>query len=125
RPRAEPPRVRDVARVKWDTWPLVGDAVINDGTGLMMIVEKLPWANTLEVTRGVEEALASLKPGLPGIEIDSTIFRPATFIEASIGNLRSALLIGCVLVIVVLGAFLYEWRGGLGCASSPPPPPQS
>lgn len=111
--RAELARLRDVADVKWDTWPLQGDAVINDGVGLMMIVEKLPWANTLEVTRGVEEALAALRPGLPGIEIDSTIFRPASFIEASIGNLRSALLIGCILVIFVLGAFLYEWRVAL------------
>lgn len=111
--RADPPRLRDVATVAWDTWPLLGDAVINDGVGLMMIVEKLPWANTLDVTRGVEEALAALRPGLPGIEIDSTIFRPATFIEASIGNLKMALLIGCVLVIIVLGAFLYEWRVAL------------
>src|SRR3990172_6838569 len=110
--RAEPPRLRDVATVAWDTWPLLGDAVINDGVG-MMIVEKLPWANTLDVTRGIEEALAAFRPGLPGIEIDSTIFRPATFIEASIGNLKMALLIGCVLVILVLGAFLYEWRVAL------------
>ena len=92
--RTEPPRLRDVADVKWDTWPMIGDAVINDEVGLMMIVEKLPWANTLDVTRGVEEALASLKPGLPGIEIDSTIFRPATFIELSIDNLTMALIIG-------------------------------
>src|SRR5216110_384975 len=79
----------------------------------MMIVEKLPWANTLEVTRGVEKVLAELKPGLPGIEIDSTIFRPATFIEQAMGNLTFALISGLVLVIVVLGAFLYEWRVAL------------
>jgi CzcA family heavy metal efflux pump len=111
--RATPPRLGDVARVAWDTWPLVGDAVINDGGGLMMIVEKLPWANTLEVTRGIEAALDSLRLGLPGVEIDSTIFRPATFIDMSIDNLTRAFVIGCVLVIVVLGAFLYEWRVAL------------
>ena len=111
--RADPPRLGDVGKVVWDTWPMVGDAVINDERGLMMIVEKLPWANTLEVTRGVEEALTELKPGLPGIEIDSTIFRPATFIELSIDNLTPALVIGCVLVVLVLGAFLYEWRVAL------------
>jgi Cu/Ag efflux pump CusA len=70
----------DVGNVVWGTWPLFGDAVINEGEGLMMIVEKLPWANTLDVTRGVEEAIADMKPGLPGIDIDTTIFRPATFI---------------------------------------------
>ena len=36
---------------------MIGDAVINDGPGLMLIVEKLPWGNTLDVTRGVEAAL--------------------------------------------------------------------
>jgi CzcA family heavy metal efflux pump len=111
--RVDPPRLGDVAKLAWDTWPLLGDAVINDGVGLMMIVEKLPWANTLDVTRGVEAALADLRPGLPGIEIDSTIFRPATFIELSMHNLTTALIIGSILVILVLGAFLYEWRVAL------------
>ena len=103
----------DVGNVVWDTWPLFGDAVINEGEGLMMIVEKLPWANTLDVTRGVEEAIAAMKPGLPGIDIDTTIFRPATFIEQSIENLTESLLIGAVLVVVVLLFFLYEWRVAL------------
>lgn len=111
--RADPPRLSDVAGVGWGTWPLLGDAVINDGPGLMMIVEKLPWANTLEVTRGVERVLEQLKGGLPGIEIDHTIFRPATFINLSIENLTHALVIGAILVIFVLGAFLYEWRVAL------------
>ena len=106
-------RIGDVAVVKWDTWPLVGDAVINDGPGLMLIVEKLPLANTLAVTRGVDAALEELRHGLPGIEIDAQIFRPATFIELSIHNLMRALLIGCVLVILVLAFFLYEWRAAL------------
>jgi CzcA family heavy metal efflux pump len=106
-------RMSDVANVKWDTWPLIGDAVINDGPGLMLIVEKLPWANTLEVTRGVEAALAELRPGLPGIEIDSKIFRPATFIELSVHNLMRALLLGCLLVVLVLAFFLYDWRAAL------------
>ena len=103
----------DIGNVVWDTWPLFGDAVINDGEGLMMIVEKLPWANTLEVTRGVEEAIAEMKPGLQGIDIDTTIFRPATFIEQSIDNLTESLLIGGLLVVLVLLFFLFEWRVAL------------
>jgi Cu/Ag efflux pump CusA len=103
----------DVADVIWDTWPLVGDAVINGGEGLMMIVEKLPWANTLDVTRGVEEAIAEMQPGLPGVDIDTTIFRPATFVEQSIDNLTESLLVGGVLVVIVLLFFLYEWRVAL------------
>ena len=103
----------DIGDVVWDHLPMVGDAVINDGEGLMMIVEKLPWANTLDVTRGVEEAINELRPGLQSVNIDTTIFRPATFIETSINNLTKSLLIGAVLVILVLLFFLYEWRVAL------------
>jgi CzcA family heavy metal efflux pump len=97
----------------WDHQPMIGDAVINDGPGLMIIVEKLPWANNLDVTKGVEQAVEELKPGLPGIEFDTTIFRPASFIELSLDNLTKALLIGALLVILVIGAFLFEWRAAL------------
>jgi CzcA family heavy metal efflux pump len=108
-----PIRLADVANLVTDHQPLAGDAVINDGPGLLLIVEKLPWANTLDVTKGVEQALKELEPGLPGIKVDPTIFRPATFIETSIGNLRAALIFGALLMIVMLCAFLYSWRTAL------------
>jgi CzcA family heavy metal efflux pump len=108
-----PLRLGDVSTVTLHHPLLIGDAVINDGPGLLLIVEKFPWGNTLEVTRGVEAALESLKPALTGVEVDHTIFRPATFIENAIENLGMSLLIGCLLVIVVLGAFLFEWRTAL------------
>jgi len=106
-------RIGDVADVVEGHPPLIGDAVINDGPGLLLIVEKFPWGNTVEVTHGVEAALAELQPGLPGVAIDSTIFRPATFIESALHNLTAALLIGCVLVVLVLALFLFEWRTAL------------
>jgi len=103
-------RLGDVADIAESHPPLIGDGVINDGPGLLLIVEKFPWGNTLELTRGVEEELRKLQPGLPGLEIDTTIFRPATFIEMALGNLTTALLIGSILMIIMLGAFLYDWR---------------
>jgi CzcA family heavy metal efflux pump len=102
-----------IADIMYAPPDMIGDAVINDGPGLMLIVEKFPWGNTLEVTRGVETALAAMKPGLPGVEIDTKIFRPATFIEDSINNLTHALLLGCILVIAILIAFLYDMRAAL------------
>jgi CzcA family heavy metal efflux pump len=106
-------RLGDVSNVVWDTWPLFGDAVVNDGPGLMLVVEKFPWANTLDVTRGVEQALDELRPGLPGIAMDPTIFRPADFIEVALSNLTRALIVGCILVMVVIVAFLFQWRTAL------------
>jgi CzcA family heavy metal efflux pump len=103
----------DVARVVEDHQPLIGDAVINNGHGLMLIVEKLPWGNTLDVTKGVEEALHELQPGLSGINFDTTIFRPASFVEEAISNLSVALVLGCLLVVMILIAFLFQWRTAL------------
>lgn len=103
-------RLGDVAEVKIGHPPLIGDAVINDGDGILLIVEKQPWGNTLDVTTGVEKVLEDMKPALPGVIIDSTIFRPATFIQLSIDHLTEALWLGCLLVVVVLALFLGDWR---------------
>jgi Cu/Ag efflux pump CusA len=103
-------RLDDVASVGYGHQPLIGDAVVNDGRGLLLVVQKFPNANTLEVTRGVEEAIDDMRPGLPSMEIDTTIFRPATFIEMALDHLTEALLIGVLLVILILAAFLFEWR---------------
>jgi CzcA family heavy metal efflux pump len=103
----------DVSEVTFSHPPLIGDAFVNDGNGLMLVVEKLPSANTLEVTRGVEKALAELSLGLPGVKIDPTVFRLASYIEDSIFNLTKVILIGAVLVILIIGAFLFNWRSAL------------
>ncbi len=108
-----PLRLTDVAVVKEDHQPMIGDAIINDSVGIMLIVEKLPWGNTLDVTEGVEAALAELKPGLTGIEVDTTIFRPATFVKTAIENLTESLLLGSFLVVLVLSLFLFDWRSAL------------
>ncbi len=102
-----------VADVTYGNPPAIGDAVINDGPGLLLIVEKQPWGNTLTITRGVEAALQDLEPALGDVAVDAAIFRPATFIEHSLSNLNQALLIGCVLVVLTLVVFLRDWRTSL------------
>jgi CzcA family heavy metal efflux pump len=106
-------RLGDVATVVEDHQPLIGDAVGNGTADLLLVVEKLPGANTLAVTRGVEKALAAMQPGLPGVEINSSIYRPASYIEQAIDNVSRSLLLGYFLVALVLGLFLFEWRSVL------------
>jgi len=108
-----PVRLGDVAEVTEGHPPPIGDAVINDVPGLLLIVEKQPWGNTLEVTRRVEGALEALRPALKDVTIDPTIFRPATFIEASLDNLTHAMGLGCLIVALVLVVFLFNWRTAL------------
>ncbi|MDX6661920.1 MAG: hypothetical protein QOG09_22, partial [Solirubrobacterales bacterium] len=106
-------QIRDVADVKEGSQPLFGDAVVNDKPGLLLVVEKFQGANTLDVTHGIDQALADIKPGLKGIDVDAKIFRPAEFIDLAIDNLTTALLLGVALVVLVLVLFLFEWRAAL------------
>ncbi|MGH8885215.1 MAG: efflux RND transporter permease subunit [Egibacteraceae bacterium] len=106
-------RLGDVANVVVDHQPLIGDALTNNGAGLLLVVEKFPGANTLEVTRGVEAALDELRPGLSGIAVDSSAYRPATFIEMAIDNLALVLVIAFVLSALALGVLFYNWRTAL------------
>ena len=121
--KGAPIRLGDVAEVRIGSPPPIGDAIIANRSegqearigkpGLLLIVEKQPTGNTLEVTRNVEKALKDLKPGLQGVEIDPTIFRPATFIERSLENLSHAMWLGCALVVGILVVFLFDWRTSL------------
>jgi CzcA family heavy metal efflux pump len=103
----------DVSKVVEEHQPLIGDAIIDDSPSLMLIVEKFPWANTVDVTKGVENTLDEMKPGLSGLKIDPTLFKPATFIEVATSNLGSALTIGGILVLIALFAFSLNWRSTL------------
>ncbi|OXM62663.1 efflux RND transporter permease subunit [Amycolatopsis vastitatis] len=113
RTNGPPVRLGEVADVVRDHPPLIGDAVINDGTGLMLVVEKFPWGNSLDIDKGVEQAIDEMRPGLQGIDIDTTIFRPATFIQAALGNLTTSMVIGALLLVLMLGLFLWDWRTAL------------
>ena len=103
----------EVAEVSFAHPPLIGDAVTKSGNGLLIVVEKFPSANTLEVTRGVDQALAELSRGLPGVQIDANVFRLASYVNQSISNLSLALLAGAVLVVGVVVVFLRGWRSAL------------
>ncbi len=106
-------RLTDVSKVVEDHQPLIGDALVGDAPSLMMVIEKFPGANTVEVTRAVEQALDELRPGLSGITIDTSLYRPASFIQVAARNLALALVVGLVLVILLLGLFLFDWRVAL------------
>ncbi|HEY8623735.1 MAG TPA: efflux RND transporter permease subunit, partial [Casimicrobiaceae bacterium] len=112
----------DIAQVVIGPAPAVGAASIGDKPGVMLIIESQYRADTLSVTESVEKALAGLKPVLTAnqVTLHSNLFRPANFITAAIGHLRTALLLGGVLVIVVLFLFLLNVRTAFISATAIP-----
>jgi Cu/Ag efflux pump CusA len=106
-------RLGDVAKVVEDHQPLIGDATLDNGQGIVMVVEKLPGANTVEVTKGVEEALNILKPGLKGLDLDTSLFRPADYVKDAKSNVGLAMVIALGLLVALLAFAFYHWRAAL------------
>ena len=100
----------DVTDIVVDHQPLIGDAVCSEGPCVILVIEKFPESNTPVVASEIDDALEALSLGLPGMEIDSTVYRPAAFIDSSISNLRGTLLIGAVLLLLVVGLMFLSWR---------------
>ena len=108
-------RLKDVAAIGERPEPMIGAAAIQGKPGVVLVMSSQYGANTLEVTRAVEAALAEMEPAARaiGITIHPKLFRPANFVETAVGNIRSSLLAGAVLVTIVLFFFLADFRTAL------------
>ncbi|MEE9169298.1 MAG: efflux RND transporter permease subunit, partial [bacterium] len=106
-----PVLMRDVAKVIIGPAIKLGDGSANARPSVIIMVQKQPNANTLELTEGIETTIAEIQKTLPpGIAINTQIFRQADFIRVAIDNVIEALRDGAILVIVVLFFFLGNMR---------------
>ena len=108
-------RLGDVASVRYAPEPAFGDARVQGMPDVFLSMGSQYGANTLEVTRAVEERLAQFAPLLKarGVRLYPALHRPANFIEVALANMGDSLLLGAVLVVLVLIAFLRNWRAAL------------
>src|SRR3981189_38249 len=112
----------DVARVQDAPAPQIGAASVRGKRGVRLIVDAAYGANTLQVTQGIDRALADLRPSLEaqGITIYPDVLRAADFIEVALHNVRDSLYIGAALVVVVLFLFLFNLRtAAISCTAIP------
>ncbi len=106
-----PIRLEQVANVRFAAAMKRGDGGYNGSPAVIVSIQKQPEADTVRVTRDIEQALRELSKGRPeGINEPRALFRQADFIEASIGNVTEALRDGAIMVAIVLFAFLLSAR---------------
>jgi len=106
-----PVLIKNVSSVQLGPALKRGDGSFNMHADVVATVQKQPNANTIEVTRQIEAALAGLKGTLPtDVTVETKAFQQATFIERAIDNVQKALLEGGILVAVVLFLFLWNFR---------------
>lgn len=107
----KPVCVGDVARVTIAPAQKYGYASENAEPAVVMSITKQPAANTLEVTKQIEQNLSALQKSLPSdVKVDTHIFRQADFIQTSVSNVERALIEGSILVVVILFLFLGNFR---------------
>jgi CzcA family heavy metal efflux pump len=117
-----PLRIGDLALIRDGAQPRFGDALIGARRGILIETSTQFGANTLEVTRALEQRLDTLAAALAkqGVQYHPGLLRPASFIESAIEKLRNSLLIGALLVVALLLVTLRDWRGALVSFSAIP-----
>jgi multidrug efflux pump subunit AcrB len=113
-------RVADVAEVQRGS-PDRTTLVTGDGSPAALLnVSQQVGANILEVRNGVEQRLRELAATLPaGLRL-AKVYDLAGFVAEAIASVRDAILMGGLLAVAVLFAFLRRWRVTLVAALTLP-----
>ena len=106
-----PVYVKDVAEVKLGSRIKRGKSSINANPAVILSIQKQPGANTIELTKKIDEFAADLQKTLPqGVVLEKDLFKQAHFIQNSVNNVQEAMLEGIILVGLILFAFLVNIR---------------
>jgi HAE1 family hydrophobic/amphiphilic exporter-1 len=109
----QPVYLKDVATVTRGYKEREAITRIDGREAIELAVYKEGDANTVLLAKGVQDRLQALEKSLPeGTEV-RTVYDQSTFIAAAIGEVKSAALIGGLLAILVLYAFLRDARATL------------
>ncbi len=107
----QPILLKQVAVVKFAPAFKRGDGGFAGKPAVIVSVQKQPNADSIALTRQIEQALDSLAKRLPpGISTPQVSFRQADFIDASIANVQEALRDGAIMVAIILLLFLLNVR---------------
>ena len=119
--RGTPVRVGDVAEVETDSLTRYG-VVTADGRGEAVegIVLGLRGANAAQVVGGVKARLRELAPRLPAGMTLRVFYDRSQLVERAVGTVTRALAEAVVLVVIMLLAFLGDWRAALVVALTLP-----
>jgi len=106
-------RIRDVAQVLLGKELRTGAATEDGREVVLGTVFMLIGENSREVSRAVDERLAQVNKSLPAGVVAKTVYDRTVLVDKAVATVKKNLFEGAVLVIVVLFAFLGNFRAAL------------
>jgi HAE1 family hydrophobic/amphiphilic exporter-1 len=114
-----PVYLRDVADVKDSTEDRRQFLRINGRPGVRMSINKQSGENTVSVAQGIRAEVARINRDVPGVKL-TVLDDSSVFIERAIDNVKEHALIGGILVVLIIFAFLRDFRSTLIVCTSIP-----
>jgi len=106
-------RVGDVARVQLGSQLYAASGNFNGKPSTVLAVYQAPGANALAVAQGVQERLEQLSRSFPDDMEYSVPFDTTKFVESSLQDVITTLMMTFGLVVAVVFVFLANWRATL------------
>jgi HAE1 family hydrophobic/amphiphilic exporter-1 len=114
-----PVYLKDIAEVTDSTEDVRQIQRINGQPGIRLQVQKQSGTNTVRVAQGVRQEIERINREVPGVRL-IPLNDSARFIERSIATVREHVMLGSILVILVIFAFLRNFRSTfIVCTSIP------
>ncbi len=103
-------RLRDVGRVELGAQSYGSFGRVGGQPAALIGIFQLPAANALDVSRGVQAAVARLAPNFPSGVAHTRPYNTTEFVRVSILEVVQTLVIAIGLVILTVFVFLQDWR---------------
>ncbi len=106
----KPVLLQDLGQVSMGRADATQIVSVHGKPGVTLNIFRQPSSNVVEVSDGVSKELEALGKNLhPGVKIERAYDESGLVVEA-IANVRDAIVIGVVFIVIVLYVFLREWR---------------
>jgi HAE1 family hydrophobic/amphiphilic exporter-1 len=118
-PQGVPVYLRDIAEIRDTTEERRSFMRINGKPGVQIRIQKQSGKNTVQVARLARAEVERINREVPGVNLVIQQDN-ATFIESAISNVQEHAMIGGALVVLIIFAFLRDWRSTLIVSTSIP-----
>ncbi len=105
-----PVLLRDIARISSGFADRSEMSRLNGRESIGVVVQKQADANTVQVVSGIKRELERLRPDLPADLIVKVAYDQSVFLEDSLADVRTSLILGAVLAVLIVYLFLHDLR---------------